>query len=98
MTAEQLSLYAGVLLSLVFGYFPWLSKWYDTVSPEYKKLIMAGALLAVALGIVGIACSGNGELFGVVVTCDKAGFAETLKVFVAALIANQATYTITKKR
>lgn len=97
MTAEQLSLYAGVLVSLLFGYLPWLSKWYEALASEYKKLVMAGSLLIVAVAILVFACTGYGSLFGIPIVCDQTGFAEVIKIFVAALISNQATYLITKK-
>ena len=96
MTAEQLSLYAGVLVSLGFGYFPWLSKWYEALDAAYKKLVMAGSLLVIAVGILALACTGYGTLFGVPIVCDQAGIAQLIKIFIAALIANQATYLVTK--
>jgi hypothetical protein len=97
MTSEMLSMYAGVLVSLLFSYLPGLSKWYEALSTEYKKLIMAGSLLVVAIGVVAIACLGYGSLFDLDVVCDKSGIAQVVKAFMLALVGSQATYLITKK-
>jgi len=96
MTAETLALYAGVLLSLLVGYIPGLSRWFDGLDGVYKRLVMAGLLLLVAIGVVAISCAGYGTVFGIPVTCDQAGIAGVLRAFVLALIANQATYVLTK--
>jgi hypothetical protein len=94
MSADTLALYAGVILSLLFGYVPGLSDWFATLDGVKKRLLMAGLLLLVALGVVGLACSGYGSIFGVPVTCDQAGIAGMIRAFVEAMIANQATYAI----
>lgn len=93
MTAETLALYSGVVVSLLFGYVPGLSTWFENLETIYKRLVMALALLVVAVGVVGLACAGYGN---VPVTCDQAGVEGVVRAFIAALIANQATYVITK--
>ena len=93
MTAETLALYGGVVVSLLFGYIPGLSTWFSGLETIYKRLVMALVLLAVSVGVVGMACAGYGN---VAITCDQAGFEGVIRAFVAALIANQATYTLTK--
>lgn len=93
MTAEELSAIVGVVLSLVFSYVPGVSKWYEGLAREQKQLIMGALLIAVALAVFGLACGG---IINAVV-CDKAGALGLIKVLIAALIANQATYLISRK-
>ena len=93
MTAESLALYAGVVLSLLFGYFPGLKGWFDGLETGKKRLIMAGLLLAVSAGIFGLSCW---KIVDPVVVCDQTGLVGLGKVFVLSVIANQATFTLTK--
>jgi len=96
MTAETLALIAGAVLSLGFSYTPGLSEWFAKLEGVYKRLIMAGLLLLVAAVVAGLACAGFGPDFGLTVTCDRAGLIALVQTFVVALMANQATYSITK--
>lgn len=96
MTDSQLSLFAGALLSLAFAYIPKLREWFDAKDATTKRLIMAGSLLVVSLAIFGGAC---GNLLSALpiqltITCDKGGAVNLATYFVLALIANQATFTI----
>lgn len=90
LTPELLSEIAGVLLSLAFGYVPGLQQWYGALEGIYKRLIMLGLLLLVAAAAYGLACAG--VLQGVV--CSEEGLLRLVKVFIAAAIANQATYLL----
>ena len=96
MTDSQLSLFAGALLSLAFSYVPKLKDWFEEKDATTKRLIMAAALFVVSLAIFGGAC---GNLLGglpiqFTITCDKNGAVQIATYFVLALIANQATFTI----
>lgn len=94
MDAAGLASIAGVILALGFAYIPKLNEWYITQTAQVKALVMLGLLAAVAGGAYGLACAGWAADFGVGVTCDKAGGIALLKAFLAALVANQATYLI----
>jgi len=102
MDAETLAGTAGALLSLLFAYVPGLNGWYarlDEGLPEAevgvrKRLVMLGALVAVALGSYGLACSGAGVEFGLALTCDRSGMVGLLRALMLALAANQATYLL----
>ena len=94
MSAEALALYSGVALSLVFSYVPGLNKKFDGLQPDYKRLIMLGALVLTAGIVFGISCSG---WLDVGITCDQAGIVALLQAFVLALIANQSAYAISPK-
>lgn len=98
MTSEQLSLFAGILLSLAFSYIPGLKEWFEQKDATLKRLIMAGALLAVTLLVFAGAC---GNLLGTLpltVSCDQSGAVALATNFVLALVANQATFLISPKR
>lgn len=90
MTSERLAEFAGIVLSLAFSYVPGLREKYDALDGIYKRLIMGGALLVVAAGVFGLSCAG---IIGDVV-CSEAGAIGLARVFIAALIANQATYLL----
>jgi hypothetical protein len=56
---------------------------------------MLALLALVAGGAFGLACLAVlGDLFGVSLTCDKAGGLVLIRSFILAVIANQATYLI----
>ena len=98
MSDSQLSLFAGALLSLAFSYVPGLKDWFDAKDSTTKRLIMAGALFLVTIAIFGAAC---GNLLGslpITAVCDRNGAVALATNFVIALIANQATFTITPKQ
>jgi hypothetical protein len=93
-TSELLSSSAGILLSLIFTYVPWVSDWYEELEAKYKQLVMLAALLAVSGAVYGFSCL---EWLKLNITCDQVGAVELLKVFIAALIANQGVYLLTRK-
>lgn len=98
MTDSQLSLFAGALLSLAFSYVPGLKDWFEQKDATTKRLVMALALLLIAIVIFAGAC---GKLLGTLpftMTCDQNGAVALATNFVLALIANQATFTITPQR
>ena len=94
MTPEYLASVAGVLLSLGFAYIPKLKDWYDLQDAQRKAQVMAAALILVAGGAFGLACAQLAALTGVVITCDVVGAVSLIKVLIAALVANQATYLL----
>lgn len=93
MTSELLSSIAGVVLSLVFSYIPGVSDWYEMLTPAIKRAVMAGLLFLVAAAIFGLSCIG----LEVDVTCTAGGALGLLRLWFAALIANQSAYLISKK-
>jgi len=94
MTSETLSSVFGVVLSLVFSYLPGAEGWYTPLDPNKKRLVMLASLLVITAAVYGLACAG--EYSGL--TCDHTGLVAAVKMFVAALIANQATYLISPKK
>jgi hypothetical protein len=94
MSAEQLAMVAGVILSLVFSYVPGVSDWYAKRTATEKSLIMAGLLALVAAGALGLSCA---RVIDAVV-CTRDGAMGLVYAFIAALIANQATFVISPQK
>ena len=90
MTAVLLSSIVAIVLSLLFTYVPGLNTWYAGLTSTYKSLGMAVLLLLTAGAVFGLSCA-NVLAY---VTCDQAGAIGMIKIFIAALITNQATYKI----
>jgi hypothetical protein len=97
MSANTLSLIAGTLLSLGFSYIPGLRELFDNVEPTEKRLVMLGLLLVTAVAVQIMACLGWGELWGLGLTCDRAGIAGLIEQLVIAIIANQSVYAISPR-
>lgn len=95
MTATLLSGVAGVILSLLFSYVPGLNTKFAAQSEEQKKLWMLGLLVLVALATFGLSCTKYGAMIGIPFQCTDAGAIEIIKILAAAVIANQATFSIT---
>jgi hypothetical protein len=93
MTPEELGAIAALVLSLAMSYIPGLSDWYAGQGSDYKRLIMLGLLAVVSVGVFAMACAGLSDA----VVCDQAGALGLVKVFIAALVANQATYLVSPK-
>jgi hypothetical protein len=91
---EELSGWAGVLLSLLVAYVPGVNGWYQAQDPKGKAAIMAGLLLLVTLSIFGLSCAGLAVDFGLSVTCTKVSAIGLVRVFIAALVANQSAYLL----
>ena len=94
MNANELSALGGVALSLAFSYVPGLSTWFDAKEPTMKRLLMALLLLIVAGAIFGLSCAG----VLTVAACTQDGALGLVSAYLAALVANQATYQISPKR
>lgn len=95
MTATLLSGIAGVILSLLFSYVPGLNSKFAAQSEESKKLWMLGLLALVAALTFGLSCTKYGAMIGIPFECTDAGAIELIKILAAAVIANQATFSIT---
>ena len=91
MTDNIVGSSAGALLALLFGYAPGLRQWYEALEPTRKALVMAGLLPAAAVLLYVAACY---TPWPVGVTCGEDGFWQLARLFMAALVANQATYML----
>ena len=84
----------GVVTSLIFSYVPGLKARFESLSSDYKKLVMIGILFLVVLGVYGASCF---DLY-MGITCDLAGAKTMLSLFISALVANQTTYLLSPKK
>lgn len=93
--SSLLAAVAGALLSLIFRYVPGLSGWYEKQDSQRKSLVMLGCLVLAALGMYGASCWQVFEVPGL--SCTDGAWRTLLGAFLAALAANQTTYTITRR-
>jgi hypothetical protein len=92
MENNLLTMGAGMLLSLAFGYLPGLRGWYERQDSQRKALVMLAALAATVVVILVGSC----YLRYAWITCDEAGWKLLASMFLYALLANQGTYQITR--
>lgn len=98
MTPEILAAVAGVVLSLAFSYIPNLRTRFAEFPKETQQLVMLGMLFLVAGASYGLACANVlTDLFGMVLTCDKAGMLGLIRALIFAVMANQGIYSLTPK-
>lgn len=95
MTAQELSILAGTVLSLVLAYIPGLKDVYDKLASPQKALTMALLLLVSAAGAVAWSCRAADVGFA---SCLAANWENYLWAFVAALVANQGVYNLLVRR
>ena len=93
MDATFLSTISGTVLSLAFSYIPSLKDWYAALEAQGKAVVMLALLALTSIGLFITSCSG----YYVVVSCDQAGAIDMAKLFFGALVANQATYLVTRR-
>jgi hypothetical protein len=90
MTTELIAAVAGITISLLFSYAPGVKDWYDKQPPTHKRLWMLLALLLATAGVLAYRCRGDAGCYG-------ANAEQAVAAFVAAAIANQATYSLSPK-
>ena len=98
MSAENLSLIAGTVLSLVFSYVPGASAWFMQFDAQVKRLIMLGLIILSAGVVFGLSCLGWGSSFGIQLSCDQPGLFGLIRQVVLAIIANQGVYAISPQK
>lgn len=90
-TAELIGAVAGVVISLVFNYFPVLRVKFAALTQETKSLVMIGLMILVVTAVTIL------DYFDVInagLTFDKAGITRIVFTLLAALVANQSTYLV----
>jgi succinate dehydrogenase hydrophobic anchor subunit len=83
---------AGILLSLFFTYFPGASTWYEKLTAQAKSIWMLVFLLVACAVLFAAGCLG----YSAQVACNLEGIKSLFAMFVAAAVANQSTYLLTK--
>lgn len=96
-TPQQISLVAGVLLSLVAFYFPGVGPRYEKLGSQEKAQLMGAAIIVVGLAsfLLAYYCIGPACLLKPVDLPDAA-WELALAIF-SALASNQATYLLARK-
>jgi hypothetical protein len=97
MSAELLSSIFAVLLSLAASFIPGFSAWFAALPGAQKRLVMLAGLALIALASYGLACADPAAALGFPLACDQSGALTLWQSFLAAVIANQAAFTITPK-
>jgi hypothetical protein len=85
LTTDVIVSLSGVVVSLLFAYFPWLRDWFDGLDTRWKPLWNAGVLLLVCAGYLAVSCGWDW-------VCIQANAGRALSVYGAALLANMATF------
>jgi hypothetical protein len=89
---------AGIFWSLALAYIPKMKDWYASLTGDIKRLVMVGFLALSALAIWGMSCTGWQILPMIAeVPCDIKGVQLLVRLFIAALLANQTTYLLAIK-
>ena len=88
---ETIASIAGIVLSLVFAYVPGLADKFAALDSNAKRLIMAVLLLIVTAGMVANACRADGA-------CYAASAEQAIRIFIAALLANQGAFLLAPRR
>jgi hypothetical protein len=93
ISADDISMAAGVLLSLGFSYVPNLKGKFSELSPTLKRLVMLALLVLVTGGVFGLIClraeSGS--------SCDQNSAWGLLRALILAIIANQSAYSLSPR-
>jgi len=109
MTATVLSAVAGVILSLLFSYWPGLRDRFKSLGDQedgandgtQKRLVMLGLLLVTTLFALGLSCTSFGvdllARLNLTLTCDRVGIIDSIVAYGAAAIANQSAYQISPR-
>ena len=85
---------AGVVLSLIFTYFPAAQKWYDAQSN--KGLLMLAFNVVVAGAYFGLSCTPFAAQLHISVSCDQVGVFAMLQALFVMLGSNQLTMMFSK--
>ncbi len=93
LTPGLLIFILGIVQSLFFEYVPKVEGWYGKLEDKMKRLVQAGVLLAITLGIFGLACA---DIVGGVV-CSTGSLYELIFVYFLALTANQTTHRVFRR-
>jgi len=90
ITSAALITGAGIVVSVIFSWFPYLNTWYAKQTSQVKQLVMLAVLIVVSIFMVVSSCLD----WWVFITCDKAGILDFIAVFGLALATNQGAYKI----
>lgn len=90
---NELSAFAGIVLSLLFEYVPGFSDWYGGKEAQTKRLVMLACLFIAALTVWLLSCYGPLDT----VACSKNGLWELATALFFAIAGNQSAHRLTKR-
>lgn len=97
MTPTELTAVLGIVTQILFEYVPGFTTWYQPKTEVFKRLFMAGVLLAIAAGAVLGSCT----LDLAWMACSNASIMETLWSVLAAagigVATNQGAHLVLKR-
>lgn len=91
MMGETLAVISGVVIQLLFAYFPGLSQWYEKQSGTAKGALQLLVLALVAFGGFLPVCFGW-FVDQLPLECSQAGVEKQIANFFLALASNQGTW------
>jgi hypothetical protein len=91
LTSDFIAWVAGIVVSLLFSYFPVLNTKFAALTTEAKSGIMIGMMALAGFGIWGAGCAG---WIDANLACTTATIPQLVKLIVQALIANQSTFMV----
>ena len=94
MTDKEYATLIGVIVSLLFSYFPGLKSWFDALKPNVKRILQLGVAFVVAGAIFGLSCAEVISAF----TCDVVGAKAVVVLFLNFLIGNQTAYLLAPRK
>ena len=95
MSPEQIAAIVGIVVSLALEYIPVFKDWYNSLPDSQQKLLALGVGFGVVAGAFGLGCWG---LMAPYWACSWPGAWDALLVWLAYVLANQATYAIFLKK
>lgn len=93
ITPEVISSIVGVIVSLLFSYFPWLRTKFAALTQEARSGIMILLMAVVAVATFYLSCNG---IITTDIACDQNGVTQLIYIFIITLTANQGTYLATR--
>lgn len=96
VTEAVLSAAVGVVVSLLFSYFPKLNTWFAQKAENYKKLFMLAVLVVISAGVVVLSCVpiGGAPLFSWI-GCGRSDLQTFAVTVLMMIVGNQSMYSLT---
>lgn len=93
MTLEELVALVGIVVSLLFSYFPGIQQWFEPLPSNTKRLLQVAVAVVVSGAVFGLGCAGLAQGFA----CSVDGAIAAVRLLVVFIVTNQAAYAITKR-
>jgi hypothetical protein len=96
LTLETLSVLFGILLSVLCSYAPRVKTKWNALDGDAKRVVMLVSLFLITLALFGASCTQFKDSFAILsaVSCTQNGAIDLFKLFVSAVVANQAAFML----